>query len=324
MAPRKEKEVAQNEKPQETTVEFLSSIAGVLVTGLFIITFVLQAFEIPSSSMEDTLLIGDHVFVNREQFAAATHWMGPQLPYRSIRRGDIVVFLSPEEPGLFVVKRIVGVPGDRIHVRDGALYRNGEKLVEPYVQHKIANYDPSRDNFPAVPPSEMYGVTSQDWQNTLHSYVRGEDVVVPPNSYFGMGDNRDVSKDSRYWGFIPPSVSGPRRRSISRRAPANSAPIPHRAACSASFPRPRSSLAPTRRPCANRRSPGRRCPTSRPPFRKHPGATPTRLRSLPAHDRREKLWTARAWRSKYRLLRALLPANPNSRIHFDADNSMQS
>jgi len=196
-------EVVVDDKPRETTVEFLASLAGVLVTGLFIITFVLQAFEIPSSSMEDTLLIGDHVFVNREQFAPATHWMGRLMPYRDIRRNDIVVFLSPEEAGLFVVKRIVGVPGDRIHVRDGTLYRNGEKLVEPYVQHKIANYDPYRDNFPAVLPSASYGVTSEDWQNTMSSYVQGEDIVVPPNSYFGMGDNRDVSKDSRYWGFIP-------------------------------------------------------------------------------------------------------------------------
>jgi signal peptidase I len=202
------KEIADNKKPvdeqpRETTVEFLASLAGVLVTGLFIITFVLQAFEIPSSSMEDTLLIGDHVFVNREQFAPPTHWMGPLLPYRDIRRGDIVVFLSPEEKGLFVVKRVIGIPGDRIHLRDGAVYRNGEKLVEPYVQHKVANYDPYRDNFPAVPPSELYGVTSQDWQLTLPSHIQGGDVVVAPNSYFGMGDNRDVSKDSRYWGFIP-------------------------------------------------------------------------------------------------------------------------
>ena len=132
----KETEDIPEEKPHETTVEFLASLAGVLVTGLFIITFVLQAFEIPSSSMENTLLIGDHVFVNREQFAPPTKWMGPLLPYRNIRRGDIVVFLSPEEQGLFVVKRIMGIPGDRIHLRDGVVYRNGQKLDEPYVQHK--------------------------------------------------------------------------------------------------------------------------------------------------------------------------------------------
>src|SRR5499427_5142993 len=130
------KALEKEEKPRETTVEFLASLAAVLVTGLFIITFILQAFEIPSSSMEDTLLIGDHVFVNREQFAPKTRWLGPLLPYRDIRRGDIVVFISPEEKGLFVVKRIIGIPGDRIHLRDGVVYRNGEKLNEPYVRHK--------------------------------------------------------------------------------------------------------------------------------------------------------------------------------------------
>jgi len=208
VAKKEKEEVIDNEKPvdkkpRETTVEFLASLAGVLVTGLFIITFVLQAFEIPSSSMEDTLLIGDHVFVNREQFAPPTRWMGPLMPYRDIRRNDIVVFLSPEEQGLFVVKRIMGVPGDRIHLRDGVVYRNGEKLVEPYVQHKLADYNPYRDNFPAVPPSEMYGVRNEKWQQELPSRIEGEDIVVPPDSYFAMGDNRDVSYDSRYWGFIP-------------------------------------------------------------------------------------------------------------------------
>src|SRR5579864_3521060 len=108
------------EKPKETTVEFLASMAAVLVTGLFIITFVMQAFEIPSSSMENTLLIGDHVFVNRVQFAPKSSWVGPLMPYREVRRGDIIVFLSPETPGLYVVKRIIGVPGDRIHLRNGA------------------------------------------------------------------------------------------------------------------------------------------------------------------------------------------------------------
>lgn len=191
------------EKQKETTVEFLASLAAVLVTGLFIITFVMQAFEIPSSSMEDTLLIGDHVFVNREQFAPPTKWMGPLLPYREIRRDDIVVFLSPAEAGLYVVKRVIGIPGDHIHLRDGVVYRNGEKLEEPFVLHKGRDlFNPYRDNFPAIPPSDMYNVTPA-WQALLHSYLQGEDLVVPPNSYFAMGDNRDVSYDSRYWGFIP-------------------------------------------------------------------------------------------------------------------------
>jgi len=207
--PKKEKEEVRgnekpaDEKPRETTVEFLASLAAVLVTGLFIITFVLQAFEIPSSSMEDTLLIGDHVFVNREQFAPPTRWMGPLMPYRDIHRDEIAVFMSPEQPGLFLVKRIIGTPGDHIHLRDDVVYRNGEKLVEPFVRHKREEHNPYTDNFPAVPPSEAYGVRNEKWAQELPSHIEGADIVVPPESYFAMGDNRDVSYDSRFWGFIP-------------------------------------------------------------------------------------------------------------------------
>jgi signal peptidase I len=191
------------EKPRETTVEFLASLAAVLVTGLFIITFVVQAFEIPSSSMENTLLIGDHVFVNRVQFSPPTNWIGPLLPYRQVHRQDIVVFLSPAEPGLYVVKRIIGVPGDRIHLRDGVVYRNGEKLDEPYVIHQSdAGTNPYRDDFPSVPASDYNNVTP-DWQQVIKEYIQGDDLVVPADHYFAMGDNRDVSYDSRYWGFIP-------------------------------------------------------------------------------------------------------------------------
>jgi signal peptidase I len=195
------KDDTPQEKQRETTVEFLASLAAVLVTGLFIITFIVQAFEIPSSSMENTLLIGDHVFVNRETFSPRTRWVGPLLPYRDVHRQDIVVFLSPAEPGLYVVKRIIGAPGDRIHLRDGVVYRNGEKLDEPYVIHTGDTYNPYRDNFPAVSP-EGYSVTPE-WQLMMKQYIQGDDIVVPPDSYFAMGDNRDVSYDSRYWGFIP-------------------------------------------------------------------------------------------------------------------------
>jgi signal peptidase I len=193
----------KDEKPRETTVEFLASLAAVLVTGLFIITFIMQAFEIPTSSMENTLLIGDHAFVNRIQFSPKTPWIGFFVPYREIKRGDIFVFLHPAEPGLYVVKRVMGLPGDHIHLRDGVVYRNGEKLNEPYVISSPNHfYDSYRDDFPAVPPSDTNNV-NPDWALTLPQHIQGDDIVVPENSYFGMGDNRDVSLDSRYWGFIP-------------------------------------------------------------------------------------------------------------------------
>ncbi|MGH9522304.1 MAG: signal peptidase I, partial [Terriglobales bacterium] len=114
---------------------------------------------------------------------------------------DIVVFLSPAEPGLYVVKRIVGIPGDRIHLQDGVLYVNDVRQDEPYVLHN-GSYNPYRDNFPNVSAVDDPNITPE-WHLTLRNYVQGNDLVVPPNSYFGMGDNRDVSLDSRYWGFIP-------------------------------------------------------------------------------------------------------------------------
>ena len=192
---------AKPEKPKETTAEFIASIAVVLVTGLFIITFTLQAFTIPSSSMENTLLIGDHLFVDRILLAPATKWIGKLIPYRHPRHGDVFVFISPAQPGLYIVKRVIGLPGDRIHLQDGAVYRNGEKLNEPYVVRK-GDYIAYRDNFPNQPVSDYEDVTPE-WRAELPSFIKDGNLVVPPNSIFAMGDNRDVSLDSRYWGFVP-------------------------------------------------------------------------------------------------------------------------
>jgi signal peptidase I len=189
------------QKPKETTPEFIASIAAVLVTGLFIITFTLQAFVIPSSSMENTLLIGDHVFVDRIMLAPKANWVGPLIPYRHPRHDDVFVFISPAEPGLYVVKRVIGVPGDRIRLQDGVVYRNGEKLDPPFVIRN-GTYNGYRDNFPAVPPTDYDGATPA-WRSELPSHIQNGELVVPPDSIFAMGDNRDVSLDSRYWGFVP-------------------------------------------------------------------------------------------------------------------------
>jgi signal peptidase I len=196
----------ESEAQTETPLESLASICSVLAIGLFVMTFIFQNFEIPSGSMEKTLLIGDHVVVDRVTLAPSTRW-APFMNYRDVHRGDIIVFLKPGEPDLFLVKRAIGVPGDRIHMRNGIVYLNGVAQNEPHAIMPDEN-DPERafnlyrDDFPALPPDIYEGATPQ-WVAEMPKHVENGDLVVPPGSVFAMGDNRTNSLDGRYWGFVP-------------------------------------------------------------------------------------------------------------------------
>ena len=200
-------------KVEETPFEAVASICSVLVVGLFILTFLAQNYVIPSGSMEKTLLVGDHLVVDRITLAPPTKWM-PLVHYREPRRGDIVVFIKPVpepepdaegKPQYFIlVKRLVGVPGDHIHLRDGIVILNGVAQAQPHAQPTTpANYDEFLDEFPSLPPPDSPQVPDSWSKIDFPNHVVDGDLVVPPGMYFMMGDNRHDSLDSRYWGFVP-------------------------------------------------------------------------------------------------------------------------
>lgn len=178
---------------------FVSEWAMTLIVFLFATTTLVQAYVVPTGSMDSTLMVGDHMLVDRVAYSNPGALGSHVLPYRDVQRGDIIAFHFPEDTRQTYVKRVVGIPGDRIRLENKQVIRNGQRLIEPYAQHIDAMNRPYRDNFPASP---QWDVTARGIDMLAHHVCNGE-VIVPRGMLFAMGDNRDNSSDSRFWGFVP-------------------------------------------------------------------------------------------------------------------------
>jgi signal peptidase I len=183
----------------ESTRDFINEWSINILILLFGTTTLVQAFIVPTPSMDTTVRVGDHLLVDKLSYSPPGAISKYFLPYTEPKRGDVIVFRYPIDIQQNYVKRVMGVPGDHIKVIDKALYVNGKALQEPYVQHVFPGLEPYRDNFPSQPSGPVY---PRAVEMIEHNVVNGE-LVVPADSYFAMGDNRDNSLDSRYWGFVP-------------------------------------------------------------------------------------------------------------------------
>jgi signal peptidase I len=206
MRPQQDKQETKKSSAIQLILQLLNENLPLAVIALFAFGFIFQNFMIPSGSMASTLLVGDHVVVDRAALAPPTPWAS-FLPYREVQRGDIVVFYKPveEKDGEHIplVKRVIGLPGDRVHLVNGVVYLNGQPQTELHPSKPPYNtFNPYRDNFPAIAPNDDPNITAQ-WSVELPTLIQNGDLVVPAGKYFVMGDNRAISLDSRYWGLVP-------------------------------------------------------------------------------------------------------------------------
>jgi len=190
---------AEKPKVEEPIRGWVADWAYNILILLFGTTLLIQAFVVPSSSMEGTILIGDHLFVDKLAYSPSGPISRYLLPYTEPKRGDIIVFRYPMDIRFNYVKRLIGLPGDHIKIVSRQLYINGKPVNEYYKQHIRNGNDSYLDNFPSQPGFPVYPPALEMLEKNV---VNGE-LVVPPGSYFAMGDNRDNSADSRFWGFVP-------------------------------------------------------------------------------------------------------------------------
>jgi signal peptidase I len=180
----------------------IQSLLYIIVVATFIITFVVQPFRIPSESMEPTLLVGDFLLVTKQPIPSPPDsWV---FPPAAIHRGDIIVFHYPIDPSIHLVKRVIGVPGDHVRLRNGRVFIDERPIIEPYAIYRNSPTDNFRDSFPRLQNPDP-DVTA-NWWIEMKSLVNHGELTVPPHSYFVLGDNRNDSEDSRYWGFVPASA----------------------------------------------------------------------------------------------------------------------
>ncbi len=177
----------------------LQSLLFLIVIAIFIITFSVQPFRIPSESMEPTLLVGDFLLVNKQSVAPGGS-IG-LLPAAAIHRGDVIVFHDPVDASLHLIKRVIGLPGDRLRLRGGRVFIDGRPLTEPYAVYRPSPPDNFRDNFPRLRTADP--AIDSRWWIRMRSLIDNGDLIIPTGSYFVLGDNRNDSEDSRYWGFVP-------------------------------------------------------------------------------------------------------------------------
>jgi signal peptidase I len=177
----------------------VQSLFSVIVIAIFIITFCVQPFRIPSESMESTLLVGDFLLVDKQ--TGPPSGFDGLLPPATIRRGDIIVFHDPVDASLHLVKRVIGLPGDHLRLHDQHVYINGRPLNEPYAVYRPSPPDNFRDNFPRLqsPDPDIDSV----WWIKMRNLIDNGELIIPAGDYFVLGDNRNDSDDSRYWGFVP-------------------------------------------------------------------------------------------------------------------------